>query len=74
MDNVGDASRRLVQVVEANERQVVDVLGKNNAYGLEDLPVPRPDSKGATDIEAVQLETLDRIRKAALLGAEAAGA
>jgi len=50
------------------------VLGKKDSYGLEDLPALRPDSKGATDIEAVQQVALERIRKAAALGADVGGA
>jgi len=72
MDNVRYTPQRLAQLVEANERQVLAVLGKRDAYRPEDLPVMRPDSKGATDIEAVQQEVIERIRKAAL-AADAAG-
>ena len=74
MDNVRYMPSRLSQVVEANERQVMAVLGKKDSYGLEDLPALRPDSKGATDIEAVQQVALERIRKAAALGADVGGA
>jgi len=41
MDNVRYTPKRLAQVVEATERQVLQVLGKKDAYGPEDLPVLR---------------------------------
>jgi len=41
MDNVRYTPKRLAQVVEATERQVLHALGKKDAYGPEDLPVLR---------------------------------
>ena len=45
MDNVRYTPKRLAQVVEATERQVLAVLGKKEAYGPEDLPVLREKLK-----------------------------
>ena len=47
MDNVRYTPKRLAQVVEATERQVLAVLGKKDAYGPEDLPVLREKLKRA---------------------------
>ena len=41
MENVRYTPKRLAQVVEATERQVLHALGKKDAYGPEDLPVLR---------------------------------
>jgi chromosome partitioning protein len=41
MDNVRYTPKRLAQVVEATERQVLHALGKKDAYGPEDLPLLR---------------------------------
>ncbi len=41
MDNVRYTPKRLAQVVEATERQVLAALGKRDAYGPEDLPLLR---------------------------------
>jgi chromosome partitioning protein len=41
MDNVRYTPKRLAQVVEATELQVLHALGKKDAYGPEDLPLLR---------------------------------
>ncbi|HET6411805.1 MAG TPA: AAA family ATPase [Anaeromyxobacter sp.] len=41
MDNVRYTPKRLAQVVDATEREVVTALGKKEAYGPDDLPVLR---------------------------------
>jgi len=41
MDNVRYTPKRLAQVVEATEREVVAALGRKEAYGPDDLPVLR---------------------------------
>jgi len=74
VDNVRYMPRRLAQVVEASEWQVPAILGRKDSYGPEDLSFLRPDFKGATDVEAVPQEVLERIRKAAALAADAGGA
>jgi chromosome partitioning protein len=45
MDNVRYTTKRLAEVVSATEKQVLNVLGKREAYGPEDLPVLREKLK-----------------------------
>src|SRR5512142_931054 len=49
MDNVRYTTKRLAEVVSATERQVLNVLGKKEAYGPEDLPVLREKLKRAPE-------------------------
>ena len=49
MENVRYTPKRLAQVVEATERQVIAALGKKDAYGPADLPVLREKLKRAPD-------------------------
>ena len=49
MDNVRYTTKRLAEVVSATEKQVLNVLGKKEAYGPEDLPVLRERLKRAPE-------------------------
>jgi chromosome partitioning protein len=49
MDTVRYTTKRLAQVVDATEKQVLGVLGKKEAYGPEDLPVLRAKLKRAPE-------------------------
>jgi chromosome partitioning protein len=49
MENVRYTPKRLAQVLEATERQVLAALGKKEAYGPEDLPALREKLKRAPE-------------------------